>query len=138
MFLLDATSWEMFANELIQICIIPLLGTITAFLVMWIKSKTKEIQTKTDSEFVQSCLSILETTVINAVIATNQTYVEALKKENAFTIEAQKEAFNKTYEAVIASLTEDTKKGIMTMTNDLNAYIVELIEAQVNNQKKGE
>lgn len=131
-------DWSAILSEIMQICIIPLLGALAAFVIMWIKSKTNEVKAKTDNEFVQSCISILETTVINAVIATNQTYVEALKKENAFTIEAQKEAFNKTYEAVVASLTEDTKKGIMTMTNDLTAYITELIEAQVNIQKKGE
>ena len=73
-------DWSTFGNELLQICIIPLLGTLTTFLVIWIRSKTKQLQAKTDNEFVQSCLDILETTVINAVVATNQTYVEALKK----------------------------------------------------------
>ena len=123
-------------TEIFHASVVPLIGTLITFLIVWIQSKTKQIKAQTNNEFAKSCLSILETTVINAVIATNQTYVEALKKDNVFTVEAQQEAFNKTYEAVIASLTEDTKKGIMTMTNDLNAYIIEMIEAKVNEQKK--
>ena len=125
-------------NEIFQICIIPLLGALSAYMIVLIKNKTKQVQEATDNEFLKSCLSILETTVINAVVATNQTYVEALKSKDAFDAEAQKEAFKKTYDAVIASLTEDTKNGLMTITNDLSAYVTELIEAQVNNQKKGE
>ena len=129
-------DWTIYLNDIMQICVIPLLGVLTAFLVVWIKGKTKETQAKTDNEFLQSCLSVLETTVVNAVLATNQTYVEALKKENAFTLEAQEEAFKKTYDAVLASLTEDTKKGLATITTDLTAYITEMIEAKINEQKK--
>ena len=129
-------DWTIYLNDIMQICVIPLLGVLTTFVVIWIKSKTKEVQAKTDNEFLQSCLTVLETTVVNAVVATNQTYVEALKKENAFTIEAQQEAFKKTYDAVIASLTEDTKKGLETMTTDLTAYVTEMIEAKVNERKK--
>lgn len=129
-------DWTVILNDIFQICLIPLLGALTAFMVVLIKNKTKQIQSTTDNEFLKSCLSILETTVINAVVATNQTYVEALKNENAFDAEAQKEAFQKTYDAVLASLTEDTKKGLMTMTNDLTTYITEMIEAKVNERKK--
>lgn len=130
-------DWTVYLNDIFQLCVIPLFIALSAFGIAWIKSKTKEVQAKTDNEFVWSCLSILETTVTNAVAATNQTYVEALKNQNAFTAEAQKEAFKKTYDAVIASLTEDTKKGLMTLTNDLTTYVTDMIEAKVNEQKKG-
>ena len=129
-------DWTIYLNDIMQVCIIPLLGVLTAFVVVWIKGKTKEVQAKIDNEFTQSCLTVLETTVVNAVIATNQTYVETLKEENAFTLEAQEQAFKKTYDAVLASLTEDTKKGLETITTDLTAYITEMIEAKVNEQKK--
>ena len=130
-------EWSEILTQIFEVCVIPLLGALVTFAIVWIKAKIAETQQKTDNAFLDSCLSILETTVINAIIATNQTYVEALKKQNAFTVEAQKEAFSKTYNAVIASLTEDTKKGLMTLTNDLSAYITEMIEAQINEQKKG-
>ena len=129
-------DWTIYLKDIMQICIIPLLGVLTTFVVVWIKGKTKEVQAKTDNEFLQRCLTVLETTVVNAVLATNQTYVEALKKENAFTLEAQQQAFQKTYDTVIASLTEDTKKGLETVTTDLTAYITEMIEANINEPTK--
>lgn len=124
-------------NEIFQVCVIPLLGVLTTFVVIWIKGKTNELKKKTDKEILQSALTVLENTVVNAVVATNQTYVEALKGENAFDAAAQEQAFKKTYDAVMSSLTEDTKNGLMKLTNDLNSYITEMIEAKVNEQKKG-
>lgn len=128
-------NWTEILNTIFQVCIIPLLGTLTTFVIFLIKNKTKELQEKTNNELLNRSLSILEETVINAVIATNQTYVEALKDKDAFDEMAQKEAFQKTYDAVINSLTEDTKKGLETITTNLSKYITELIEAKVNENK---
>lgn len=131
-------NWTEILSNIFQVCIIPLLGVLTTYLVFLIKSKTSEIKAKTDDDFLQTCLSVLETTVINAVVATNQTYVDSLKEQNAFDLEAQKKAFQKTYDAVMASLTEDTKNGLTKLTTDLNLYITEMIEAKTKQLKKGE
>ena len=74
---------------------------------------------------------MLDKTITECVLATNQTYVEALKKQGAFDIEAQKEAFKLTYEAVMAILTEDAQEYLGEAINDLNAYITTKIESQV-------
>ena len=125
-------------QQIFQVCVIPLLGVFTAFVVALIKSKINNINAKTNNELLKSTLSTVETIVVNAVIATNQTYVDALKGQNAFDAEAQKIAFQKTYDAVMASLTEDTKNGLMKLTTDLNLYITEMIEAKTKQVKKGE
>lgn len=125
-------------QQIFQVCVIPLLGVLTAFVVALIKSKINNINAKTSNELLKSTLSTVETIVVNAVIATNQTYVDALKGQNAFDAEAQKVAFQKTYDAVMASLTEDTKNGLMKLTTDLNLYITEMIEAKTKQVKKGE
>jgi hypothetical protein len=52
-------------------------------------------------------MDMLTDTIINCVIATNQTYVEALKNKNAFDAEAQKEAFERTYRAVLDILSKE-------------------------------
>lgn len=75
-------------------------------------------------------------TVVKCVIATNQTYVEALKKNGAFTKEAQEEAFNRTMDAVLAVLSDEAKDYIIAATGDLNTYLTQLIEAEVNDNKK--
>ena len=131
MFLLEATI----ATEIFQVCIIPILGALAGFLINFINKKTNEVKAKTNNELVQKALTILETTVINAVQTTNQTYVDSLKKENIFDVNAQKKAFEETYNAVVNSLTEDTKKGLEQITNELPQYITQLIEAKVKELK---
>jgi hypothetical protein len=74
-------------------------------------------------------------TVSNCVIATNQTYVNSLKESGNFDEVAQKEAFNKTLTAVLAILTNDAKAYITEVTGDLNIYLTQLIEAEVNKNK---
>ena len=58
-------------------------------------------------------------TVTNCVIATNQTYVDALKDKNAFTAEAQKEALQKTYTAIMNILSADAITYLTNATGDL-------------------
>lgn len=58
-----------------------------------------------------------------------------MKKENAFTAEAQKEAFNLTYNAVMAILTDEAKAYLAEIYGDLTTYITNKIEAEVNISK---
>jgi len=78
---------------LLQLCLIPILGILTGFLIKFLKAKEKEITDKLDNETLERYIVMLDDTIIACVTATTQTYVEALKKENAFTKEAQQEAF---------------------------------------------
>lgn len=128
-------NWMTILNQILDVCIIPLLGVLTAFIIAFIRKKTAQLQEKSHNDTIDKYLGMLELTIVNCVLATKQTYVDALKGQNAFTAEAQKEAFNKTYEAVMASLTEEAKKYLSEITNDLNAYITEQIEATVAKTK---
>ena len=74
-------------------------------------------------------------TIEDCVIATNQTYVESLKAQNAFDKEAQKIAFNKTLNAVMAILSEDAKAYIRETSGDLTFYLTQQIEIKVNKTK---
>ena len=78
---------------------------------------------------------MLADTINNCVIATNQTYVEALKKAGAFDMEAQKTAFNMTKNAVLAILSDEAKRYLTNAVGDLNEYITQQIEAAVNVNK---
>jgi hypothetical protein len=80
-------------QDILEVCIIPLLGVLTAYLVNYIKAKSVELTNKTDSEMADKYIQMLTQTITDCVIATNQTYVETLKKQEAFTKEAQQEAF---------------------------------------------
>ena len=80
-------------------------------------------------------LTMLSNTIIDCVIATNQTYVESLKKQGKFDLEAQKVAFEMTYNAVINVLSSDAKTYLSNIYGDLNKYITNMIEAEVNKNK---
>lgn len=74
---------------------------------------------------------MLNETITKCVIATTQTYVETLKKEGKFDKTAQETAFNKTYTAVLAILSDEAKKYLTEAVGDLNLYITQQIEAEV-------
>lgn len=128
-------EWLPLLYQILEICIIPLLGILTTYIVKYIKAKSAEIQVKVDNDTADKYIAMLSDTITACVIATNQTYVEALKKNNAFTAEAQKQAFKLTYDAVMAVLTDEAEKCLSEVYGDLAAYITAKIEAEVNLSK---
>lgn len=128
-------EWLPLLYQILEVCVIPLLGILTAYFVKWINAKSVEIQNKVDNDTADKYIAMLDDTICACVIATTQTYVEALKKENAFTKEAQKEAFNLTFNAVMAVLTDEAKAYLSEIYGDLTAYITNKIEAEVSLNK---
>ena len=122
-------------REIIEVCLIPLLGVLVTYLVKYINTKSNELEANTDNELAKKYISLLSSTITNCVIATNQTYVETLKKQGKFDAEAQKEAFNMTLNAVKALLTDEAKQYLSEIYGDLNTYITNQIEAPVNQNK---
>lgn len=121
--------------QIIQVCVIPLLGILTKYLVDYLTAKRNEINSKTDNETAQKYTNMICQTVVDCVIATNQTYVDSLKKSGSFDEAAQKEAFNRTMNAIMTILSDDAKEYITEATGDLNTYLTQLIEAEVNKRK---
>ena len=125
-------NWMEILAQIFEIVIFPLLGVGTAYLCYFIKVKIAELKEKTKNEKEKKYLDMLDKTICEAVIATNQTYVEALKKAGKFDGAAQAEAFKKTYETVMKLLTEEAKTYLATLVGDLEVDIQNKIEAQVN------
>jgi hypothetical protein len=128
-------EWMILLQQIFEICIVPLLGILTCYIVNYIKAKTVELNTNNSNELLSKYLTMLSDTVCDCVIATNQTYVEALKNKNAFDAEAQKVAFEMTYNAVINVLSSDAKEYLTNIYGDLSTYITNMIEAEVNRNK---
>ena len=120
----------------LQVFLIALLTVVSKFLIDWITVKKNEIISSTDNELAKKYLDLVTTTVTNCVIATNQTYVDALKNKDLFDKEAQVEAFNKTITKVLELLNEDAIAYLEEATGDVSAYLTTLIEAEVARQKK--
>ncbi len=128
-------DWLSILQQIFEVCIVPLLGILTTVIVQYLTQKKNEVKAKTDNELAQKYLDILNSTIAQCVIATNQTYVESLKEKNAFDGDAQKEAFNKTYNAVINTIGEEANKYLPMVIGDLQTYITEHIEAAVKQSK---
>lgn len=118
-----------------NLCIFPLLAIVTGYVIKFIQVKTKEITTNSDNDLAIKYTNMVSETIIDCVIATNQTYVDTLKKQNKFDGEAQKIAFQKTYDAVVAMLTADAKEYLINIYGDLSVYLTAKIEAEVNRNK---
>lgn len=121
--------------QIFQVCIIPLLGVLTTFIIKWINVKSDQIQKNNDNALANKYIQMLTDTINSCVIATNQTYVESLKKQGKFDAEAQKQAFEQTTQAVLTILSQEAKDYLANIYGDLDKYISEKIEASVNTNK---
>lgn len=128
-------DWLKILQEIFTVCIIPLLGILTKYLVDWIQTKKNTLIQQEENKIKQRYIEMLASTIETCVIATNQTYVNALKDKNAFTLEAQKEAFEITKNAILAILGEEGQNYLKQIYGDLNIYIMKEIEKNVNIQK---
>lgn len=122
-------------GKIFELCIVPLLGILVPFVIQWIRTKSAALVASADNDLSKKYIAMLTDTVTNAVIAVKQTYVDALKGKNAFTAEAQQEAFTMAYTAVLNNLTDEAKVYLNEAYGDLESYIKVLIEAKVHENK---
>lgn len=129
-------EWLELLTDIFEVCIIPLLGVLTTYVVKYIRIKSNEITAKSENELIDKYTNMLADTITACVKATNQTYVDALKKQDKFDMEAQKNAFDMTLNSVLDILNADAKEYLSEAFGDLNTYITQQIEASVNVNKK--
>ena len=129
-------DWMNLLYDIFDLCIIPLFGVLVAYVVKYINVKGNEIAANVDSELASKYIVMLTTTIADCVVATNQTYVESLKKEGKFDKDAQAKAFQMTYDAVMDILTDDAKEYLANFYGDLTLYLTKRIEAEVVANKK--
>lgn len=128
-------EYVLILQQVFQVCIIPLLGVLTGIAIRFINAKANEIIARTDNEIAIKYIDKINATITECVIATNQTYVDSLKDKDAFDAAAQKEAFQKTFDAVKAILTQDALDYLNTAYGDATLYITQKIEATVKAEK---
>ena len=128
-------DWLELLFQIFEVCVLPLLGVLTAFAIKFIKAKELELNAKHDNEILAKYITMLSDTITDCVIATNQTYVDSLKAQGSFDAEAQKVAFQKTFDSVMLILSAEAKEYLANAYGDLAAYITNRIEAEVNLNK---
>lgn len=124
-------DWANIVKQIFELVVFPLLGIGTTYLIVLINAKIKELKKQSDNDLEKKYLDMLNNTITDCVLATNQTYVNELKKQGKFDLDAQKIAFQKTYENVMALLTDEAKKYLSEALGDLQTYVNNKIEAEV-------
>lgn len=122
-------------KDIFELCIFPLLIALSGYLIAFINNKSNALKENAKNDKEKKYIDMLNSTITNCVIATTQTYVESLKKQGQFDMEAQKIAFTMTYNAVINLLTEEAEEYLSEAIGDLNLYITQRIESEVKLNK---
>lgn len=118
---------------LVKYCITFIENKIAVVQTEKIKSEAEKLGI--DADLLNKYIDMAEDAVYKAVMETNQTFVDALKKESNFTKEAQAEALNKAIDTAKANITEEAKKVLIEAYGDLNKYLTTSIEALIRTTK---
>ena len=113
----------------VSVVLTPTLTFLITELITWIKSK------KTNAK-LDRFLDLAEKSVIKAVKAVMQTYVDSLKKGGAFNEEEQRIAFLKARNKAIELMGAAAFEAIGTVYGDNNAWLESTIEATIQDIKK--
>ncbi len=116
--------------------LIPLLITIITICICMMTSKVAKDAARTAPSKYSEIIYGLENIVNKAVITTNQTFVNELKKQGKFDKEAMQEAYRRTYESIVASLSQSFFEYIDEETIDIDALLKNMIETSVNWNKE--
>ncbi len=128
-------DWTEILSMVFEVGVFPVLSAVAVYFITWIHAKKQELLKKTKDETTKKYIEMLDQTITECVLATKQTFVDALKKEDSFDAEAQKKAFKMTFDAVMTILTDDAQVYLNEAVKDLTAYITNKIEANVNATK---
>ena len=116
--------------------LIPLLITVITICICTMTSKVAKTAAESAPNKYSDIIYGLENIVNKAVVTTNQTFVNELKKQGKFDKEAMEEAYRRTYESIIASLSQSFFEYIDKEDIDINVLLENLIETSVNRNKE--
>lgn len=126
---------EQLQASLLEAVIALVSLVIVPFLISLIRKAGQLLVEKLGNEHLASIEGRIEDKFIKYVTITNQTYVDSLKASGSFDAEAQKVAFKKTYDAIMANISLDQAEFISQTYGDLEKYVSDMIEYWARNLK---
>lgn len=123
-------------NTILTMLVVPLLALVAKSIIAYIKRKIDHLEQRIGSEAVNSLLERAADGIESAVIAVNQTFVEALKQQGSFDAAAMEKSFRLAKEKAIILLSESAKEELSLVVGDLEAWIETKIEYYVNRNKQ--
>lgn len=124
-----------FLKSVIFAVITAACPVLTAYLVALIRRLGDSAAANAESVKARTYITEAAKAIADAVAATNQTYVDALKGAGTFDGEAQKQAAEKALSACLASISPEAKGFIEAAYGDIREYLTTRIEAEVRRQK---
>lgn len=124
-----------FLTNLLTAVITAAIPVVSAFLIILINRAKDKATAQTDDIKQQGYIKEIADAISAAVAATSQTYVDTLKKNGTFTVEAQKEAASKALAACLSSISPAAQAFIEVAYGDIKEYLTTKIEAEVRKQK---
>ena len=120
---------------LLQAVITAATPIVAAFAVRFLNERTANAKASAKNETAERYIGEAADAVTTAVALVSQTYADALKASGAFTLENQREAFNRASNMARSMLTAEASRFITEAYGDLQNYLTAKIEAEVFLQK---
>lgn len=121
--------------DLLLAVITAAVPVLTTYAVGYINKAKERAIANTEDTKRQGYIKEIADAISDAVSATSQTYVDALKQAGKFTKEAQEEAAKKALASCIASISPAATDFIEDAYGDVKEYLANKIEAEVRKQK---
>lgn len=122
-------DWKEILTYILSAAIAALISYLSERLIVLINQK---IQNQKASKALSEAVEL----VVNAVKATQQEYVDELKKAGTFDTDAQKIALEMAIKKVRANMSVETEKYLTTNADDLNDWIADMIHSVIYDMKK--
>lgn len=123
---MNETLQQILAAAVPVLCLLITAGG--AYLVALLRKATAALKKKADNEKATKYIDMAYGAVSRAVMATAQTFVDALKEEGAFTKDKQIEAFNMAKNTALEILGNEAISALNEIYGDFDTWINTLIE----------
>ena len=112
--------------------LIPLLITIITICICTMTNKVAKNAAESAPSKYSGIIYAPANIVNKAVITTNQTFGNELKKQGKFDKKAMEEAYNKTFNSIVASLSQSFFEYIDKEAIDIDTLLKNMIETSVD------
>ena len=121
-------SW----NEIVAFVLSSILKVVVMAVIPYV---VKLVISKIKNDRLAKYVAMAGDVVSKCVSYIDQIYVDNLKEDGMFDAVAQRKAFEMCKERIVAMLTEEAKKSIITVYGDFEEWLVNAIEHYVRENK---
>jgi hypothetical protein len=122
-------------NTILTSVIVPVIVALVPFIVAYINKLSEHVKVKINDEKINRYIAIAEDAIETAVVATGQTFVDAVKGTEGWTDETKKKAFEQAKLQAITIMGTGARQALKEVYGDIDAWIDSKIEAYVRQHK---